>query len=231
MSLRIAVSRPARVLRTRTSYLWCRWTASRLSRQRTGPVRVGTGWYGKVACEMREKTHLDNLFLVGMMAAGKTTLGRLLANSLGREFLDSDLEIERRTGADVSWIFDVEGEDGFRDREHKVLDELTRRSGVVLATGGGAVLREANRDNLRARGTVVYIKAGVDQIVERTRRDRGRPLLQGGDLRARVTTLVREREHLYRATAHIVCCTRGRSSKMLAEEILETLTSSSPQPS
>lgn len=179
------------------------------------------------------KTHVDkrNLFLVGMMAAGKTTLGRCLANSLRRQFLDSDLEIERRTGADVAWIFDVEGEEGFRDREQKVLDELTRRSGVVLATGGGAVLREANRDNLRARGTVVYVKADVDQIVERTRRDRGRPLLQGGDLRDRVTALVREREHLYRETAHMVCRTRGRSSKMLAEEILKALASSSQPPS
>ena len=178
---------------------------------------------------MREQqTHVDelderNLFLVGMMAAGKTTLGRRLASLLGREFLDTDLEIERRTGADVSWIFDVEGEQGFRDREHKVLDELTRRSGVVLATGGGAVLRKANRDNLRARGTVVYIKASIDRIVERARRDRTRPLLQSGDLRERVTTLVREREHLYRETAHMVCCASGRSSKVLAAEILAAL--------
>lgn len=169
-----------------------------------------------------------NVFLVGMMAAGKTTVGRHLAASLGCEFVDSDWEIERRSGANISWVFDVEGEDGFRDREQKVLEELTARSGVVLATGGGAVLRERNRANLRTRGTVVYIRASVKQIVERTRRDRARPLLQGGDLRCRVAALAREREHLYRATAHIVCHAKERQSKTLAKEILLALAANAP---
>ena len=169
----------------------------------------------------------QNVFLIGMMAVGKTTVGRHLAGLLGYEFVDSDQEVERRCGTDISWIFDMEGENGFRDREQKVLEELTARSGVVLATGGGAVLREGNRANLRDRGTVVYLRASVKQIVERTRRDRKRPLLQGdGDLSARITALVGEREELYRATAHIVCHTKGRPSKILAEEIVAGLQAS-----
>ena len=164
-----------------------------------------------------------NVFLVGMMAAGKTTVGRHLAAALDYEFVDSDLEVERRSGADVAWIFDMEGEEGFRDREQKALEELTARCGVVLATGGGAVLRERNRVNLRSRGTVVYLRASVNQIVERTRRDRARPLLQGGDLRCRIATLARERGPLYRATAHMVCHTKGRQSRTLAEEIRQAL--------
>ena len=172
----------------------------------------------------------QSVFLVGMMAAGKTTIGRHLAALLDYQFVDSDQEVERRCGADISWIFDMEGEDGFRDREQKVLEELTARCRVVLATGGGAVLRADNRAHLRSRGTVVYLRASVKQIVERTRRDRARPLLQGdGDLYSRVTALADEREHLYRATAHVVCHTKGRPSKMLAEEIFAGLPAGAPE--
>ena len=164
-----------------------------------------------------------NVFLVGMMAVGKTTIGRHLAALLEFEFVDSDQEIERRAGADISWIFDIEGEEGFREREQQVLADLATRDRVVLATGGGAVLREQNRLVLRERGTVVHVSASVKQIVARAKRDRRRPLLQVGDLRDRVQTLHQEREPLYRATADLVIHTKGRSSKVVADDILAAL--------
>ena len=169
-----------------------------------------------------------NVFLVGMMAVGKTTIGRHLATLLEFEFVDSDQEIERRAGTDISWIFDIEGEAGFRDREQQVLAELAQRERVVLATGGGAVLRERNRAVLREHGTVVHISASVGQIVARAKRDRRRPLLQGGDLRERVQTLRREREPLYNAAAHLVIHSKGRASKVIADEILAALNATPP---
>lgn len=165
----------------------------------------------------------QNIFLIGMMGVGKTTIGRHLADLLGHEFVDSDVEVERRAGADISWIFDMEGEEGFRKREHQVLRNLTARTSVVLATGGGAVLDESNRAILRERGVVVYLSASVNKIVERTRRDKKRPLLQSGDLRERIATLLCEREPLYRETAHMVVSTKGRPSKAIAREIAHDL--------
>lgn len=170
----------------------------------------------------------QNIFLIGMMGVGKTTIGRHLAGLLGHEFVDSDVEVERRAGADISWIFDMEGEEGFRKREHQVLRELTARTGVVLATGGGAVLGESNRDILRARGVVVYLSASINKIVERTRRDKKRPLLQSGDLRERIATLLGEREPLYQETAHIVVNIKGRPSRAVAREIARDLSAQPP---
>lgn len=148
-----------------------------------------------------------NIFLVGPMGTGKTTIGKQLAKSLQMEFIDSDQVIEQRTGADITWIFDIEGEEGFRRRETEVLDELTQRSDIVLATGGGAVLAPQNRDYLKRRGQVVYLHTDLDLLVERTAKDRKRPLLQTPDPKARLRQLLEEREPLYRDLADVVLVT------------------------
>ncbi|HID48509.1 MAG TPA: shikimate kinase AroK [Chromatiales bacterium] len=164
-----------------------------------------------------------NIFLVGPMGAGKTTIGRLLAEALGKEFLDSDHEIEARTGASIPWIFDVEGEEGFRKREAAVIDDLTQRHNVVLATGGGAVLDETNRRHLRNRGTVIYLAADVDHLLRRTRHDRNRPLLQTDDPRSRLEALLRIRDPLYREVADIVLQTDQSSVRHAVERIIRAL--------
>ena len=164
-----------------------------------------------------------NIFLVGPMGAGKTTIGRQLAAALGKEFVDSDHEIEARTGASIPWIFDVEGEEGFRRREAVVIDELTRRQNIVLATGGGAVLDETNRRHLRNRGTVIYLAADVDHLLQRTRHDRNRPLLQTDDPRARLEELMRIRDPLYREVADIVLQTDQSSVRHAVERINRAL--------
>ncbi|WP_192035408.1 shikimate kinase AroK [Halomonas sp. YLGW01] len=163
---------------------------------------------------------LPNLFLIGPMGAGKSTIGRLLAAELRREFFDSDHEIQGRCGADIPWIFDVEGEAGFREREQQVIGELTRRAGVVMATGGGAVMREANRRALRERGTVIYLYTTVEQQLKRTARDRNRPLLQRDDREEVLRTLFTRRDPLYRATADLVVRTDRRGPKAVVGEIV-----------
>lgn len=162
----------------------------------------------------------SNIFLVGLMGAGKSTIGRYLAKALGLEFLDSDHEIERRTGASIPLIFDVEGEAGFRQREKKVIDELSQRSGIVLATGGGAVLDPENRACLLERGTVIYLYATIDQLLVRTAKDRNRPLLQTPDPRARLQELLLARDALYREVADLVVDTGGRTARSAEREIL-----------
>ncbi len=144
-----------------------------------------------------------NIFLVGLMGAGKTTVGRLLAKHLHKTFVDSDHEIERRTGVNIPLIFELEGEAGFRAREATVIDELTQMQDTVLATGGGAVLNPENREHLRQRGTVVYLRANVEDLWARTRHDRNRPLLQTPDPQARLRELYAQRDPLYREIAHI----------------------------
>lgn len=160
-----------------------------------------------------------NIILVGLMAVGKSTVGRMLAQSLGMQFCDSDQEIEARAGAPVAWIFDVEGETGFREREHQVLDDLTARKGVVLATGGGAVLDPCNRTMLAARGLVIHLDSPLERLVERTRRDRKRPLLQEGDPAQTLARLQREREPLYRQIADYRFVTDRQGPRVLAREI------------
>lgn len=167
----------------------------------------------------REERHLRNLILVGMMGAGKTSLGRLLAKRLNRPFYDSDCEIERRTGVKIPVIFEIEGEAGFRNRESAALEDLTRLDGIVLATGGGAVLREHNRRLLRGRGTVVYLCATVDELWRRTCHDRNRPLLRTADPRATLAALLEERDPLYRAVAHFTVDTGGQGLRSLAHQI------------
>ncbi|HEX7972762.1 MAG TPA: shikimate kinase [Thiobacillus sp.] len=153
----------------------------------------------------------DNLYLVGLMGAGKTTVGRLLAKHYGCTFYDSDHEIEARTGVKIPVIFEIEGEAGFRKREETVIAELAALSGIVLATGGGAILSAVNRDNLRKNGVVVYLRGTPEHLYERTRHDRNRPLLQIDNPLARLRELYKQRDPLYRDVADIVVDT-GRQS-------------------
>jgi shikimate kinase len=145
-----------------------------------------------------------NIYLVGLMGAGKTTVGRQLARRLGRDFLDSDHEIVERTGVPVSTIFEIEGEEGFRRRERQAIAELAAMPGIVLATGGGAVLNPENRRNLRDTGWVVYLNVPPALLYERTRHDRNRPLLRVADPLARLEELYALRDPLYRETAHFI---------------------------
>jgi shikimate kinase len=170
------------------------------------------------------KKSLNNVFLVGPMGAGKTTIGRLLAEELGKQFHDSDQVIEERAGANISWIFDVEGEPGFRVRESAAIEDLCALDNIVLATGGGAVLAEANRQHLRKRGFVVYLKATIAQQVERTKRDQKRPLLKGADdPKAKLTSLMELRDPLYREVADITVMTSRRSPRAVCNEILQQI--------
>ena len=166
---------------------------------------------------------MRNLILVGPMGAGKSTIGRLLAKELHLSFKDSDKEIEVRTGADIPWIFDVEGEQGFREREQAVIADLCREDGLVLATGGGAVLRQENREALRAGGRVIYLHASVEQQLERTARDRNRPLLRTADPGRVLRDLLAIRDPLYREIADVVIDTDQRPPRMVVQEILSRL--------
>lgn len=165
----------------------------------------------------------NNIFIIGPMGAGKSTIGRQVAKSLGFDFDDTDHEIQRRTGVDIPTIFDYEGEDGFRKRERSVIDDLTQRDGLVLATGGGSVMDQDNRRNLSGRGFVVYLYCSPEQQYERTLRDRNRPLLQNEDPLATLTSLLDERDPLYREVADIVVTTEKRSAAAVAKEIVRKL--------
>ncbi|MBT0962741.1 shikimate kinase [Denitromonas iodatirespirans] len=163
------------------------------------------------------------IVLVGMMGAGKTTVGRELARRLHRRFVDSDHEICARTGVSVPVIFDVEGEAGFRRRESQVIDDLTQQTDLVLATGGGVVLAEENRTVLRERCTVIYLDVPPAVLWERTRHDRNRPLLQVEDPRGRIEALYRERDPLYRSVAHVVVPGGRGSAKSMLRKIEKAL--------
>lgn len=166
---------------------------------------------------------MRNVFLVGPMGAGKSTIGRLLAKELKYPFKDSDREIEARTGADIPWIFDVEGEEGFRQREEAMIAELVLESGIVLATGGGVVMREANRQALAANGLVVYLRTSVDQQLQRTSKDRQRPLLLNADPERVLRDLMAKRDPLYREIADIIIDTDQRGPKVVVNTIVARL--------
>lgn len=153
------------------------------------------------------------------MGAGKTSVGRVLARRLGKQFYDSDHMIEERTGVRIPVIFDIEGEAGFRTREHTVLSEITGIDDIVLATGGGAVVNPDNRKLLHERGIVVYLRAAVRELLNRTRHDKNRPLLQTGDPRTRLNILFEERDPLYREVAHIVMETGSPSLSSLVNRL------------
>lgn len=164
-----------------------------------------------------------NLFLIGPMGAGKTTIGRQLANVLQKTFLDSDREIEKRTGASISLIFDVEGEAGFRRRERTVIDELTAQQDIVLATGGGAILDPDNQQWLRVRGCVIYLHCSIARQLERTAFDHNRPLLREKDPEEKLEELFQIREPLYRKTADWVVVTNGFKVKQVVDKIVAGL--------
>lgn len=166
---------------------------------------------------------VGNLFLIGPMGAGKSTVGRHLADLLHKEFLDSDHEVERRTGAAIPLIFEIEGEAGFRRRESDLIAELSERDNIVLATGGGAILAESNRELLRSRGTVIYLQAPLDTLLNRMHRDKGRPLLQQGDRRLKLEEILQVREPIYRSLAHVIIATDHRAPALVAQEIANKL--------
>ncbi len=165
-----------------------------------------------------------NIFLVGPMGAGKSTIGRELAEKLHLDFYDSDQEIERRTGADIAWVFDLEGEEGFRKREEGVINDLTEKQGIVLATGGGSVISSQIRNRLSARGIVVYLETTIDKQVARTQRDRRRPLLQTSEEPRKVLErLALERNPLYEEIADVIVPTDDQSAKVVANKIIERI--------
>ena len=173
----------------------------------------------------KEFDSLPNLYLVGPMGAGKTTVGRHLADLLGRDFLDSDHEIERKTGATIPWIFEKEGEQGFRSRESTVINELTKKKNLVLATGGGAVTQALNRDYLKNRGIVIYLYTPVELQLQRTYRDKNRPLLQVENPEQKLRELLNIRDPLYRDVAHYIIETNQGAARDLAQRILQLIIS------
>jgi shikimate kinase len=162
-----------------------------------------------------------NIFFVGPMGAGKTTIGRQLAKQLKREFYDSDREVERRTGATIPLIFELEQEEGFRKREQTVIDELTQMDNIVLATGGGAVLASENREHLCSRGYVIYLYAPISQLLRRTSHDKNRPLLQTENPRQKLEQLMAVRDPLYRQVADTVIKTDNLPVKQVIKQIIE----------
>ncbi len=167
--------------------------------------------------------HKESIFLVGPMGAGKSTVGRLLAEKLAYQFVDSDHEIEARTGAAISMIFDIEGEAGFREREEQVIDDLTQRTETVLATGGGVVEREVNRQHLRSRGFVVYLKSPVEALIQRTKHDRNRPLLQTENPAEVLRELMVRREPWYIEMADLVIETQQVSVHRVVKQVIDRL--------
>lgn len=177
----------------------------------------------------------QNIFLIGPMGSGKTTIGKQLAKMLRLQFYDCDQELERLTGASVSLIFDLEGEAGFRVRESQLLEQLTARQGVLIATGGGTVCKEENRRLLRSRGLVVYLKTSIENQLNRLDKDKSRPLLQADDKVQRLQDLAAARNPLYDATADLVFSTRNSSvyttARALHAVIMKHLDTSGQEPS
>lgn len=165
----------------------------------------------------------QNIFLVGPMGAGKSTIGKALAEITNYDLFDSDSEIEKRTGADIAWVFDVEGEEGFRKREAAVIDDLTKMNGIILATGGGTVKLKENRNHLISRGVVVYLETSVEKQYSRTSSDKRRPLLNNPDPKGTLERLLKERDPLYREVADIVVKTDDLTAKEIAKQIIEEM--------
>lgn len=179
----------------------------------------------KILQPLQKKIGSTNIILIGMMGAGKTTIGKALANSLNKEFIDSDHEIQKRTGVKIPVIFEIEGEAGFRKRESEALSDLANKENVVLATGGGAVLSPDNRELLRRSGIVIYLRASVNDLYRRTRHDKNRPLLQTDNLYARLSELYGQRDSLYRETAHLIVDSGKQGVRFLVQKLINKLIS------
>ncbi len=169
---------------------------------------------------------MDNIFFIGLMGAGKTTIGRLLAKQMGREFYDSDVEIERKTGVKIPLIFELEGEAGFRKRETAVIEELSQLRNIVMATGGGAVLQPENREFLKNNGKIIYLRAKVNDLYLRTRNDKSRPLLQGGNIKQKLERLYQQRDPIYTGLADYIVDTGAQSANDITSYIEQLLTKS-----
>ncbi len=165
----------------------------------------------------------NNIILIGPMGSGKSTIGQIIAARLDREFIDSDHFIEDKTGVDIPRIFDIEGEEGFRLRETKALQELTARKNIVLATGGGSVIREENRKLLKASGYIIFLDTTVEQQLERLKYDKKRPLLQTENPRERLEALLEQRKPLYIELADLRIPTDGKLTRKVAAEIIPKL--------
>ena len=169
------------------------------------------------------KDSSNNIFFIGLMGAGKTTIGKLLAKHLGKTFYDTDQEIEKRTGVKIPVIFELEGEAGFRKRETAVIEELTKLDNIVMATGGGAVIADENRALLQAGGTVIYLRANVHELWHRMRNDKHRPLLQNVDIRAKLEQLYVERNPLYTQIAALIFDTGNQPVAHILNQIEKSL--------
>lgn len=166
----------------------------------------------------------QNIFLIGPMGVGKSSVGRLLAKQLQKNFFDSDQVVESLTGANIAWIFDIEGEAGFRKREAKVIDDLTNKQNIILSTGGGTVVTKENRQFLSQRGTVIFLHANLDNQYKRTRRDENRPLLQTENVREKIDQLWDDRLPLYEEIADYTFDTSDKSVTIVCQEIVNKLT-------
>ena len=161
-----------------------------------------------------------NIFIVGPMGSGKSTVGKIISDELFLNFFDTDDEIESRTGASIDWIFDLEGEEGFRKRESSILEEMVKQNSIVLSTGGGIILSDSNREMLSSRGTVFYLSTPISVQLERTSKDKDRPLLKNGDPEEILTRLQKERKDLYESVSDHVIETENKSSQKVASEII-----------
>ena len=179
----------------------------------------------KILQPIQKKLGHTNIILVGMMGAGKTTIGKALASSLDKEFVDSDHEIQERTGVKIPVIFEIEGEAGFRKRESEALLELSQKRNIILATGGGAILNPENRQLLKRSGIVIYLRASVNDLYRRTRHDKNRPLLQTQNLYARLNELYVQRDALYRETAHVIIDSGKQGVRFLVQKLINKLIS------
>tara|TARA_B100000925_G_scaffold270702_1_gene233392 strand:- start:59 stop:562 length:504 start_codon:yes stop_codon:yes gene_type:complete len=161
-----------------------------------------------------------NIFIVGPMGSGKSTVGKIISDELFLNFFDTDDEIESRTGASIDWIFDLEGEEGFRKRESSILEEMVKQNSIVLSTGGGIILSDSNREMLSSRGTVFYLSTPISVQIERTSKDKDRPLLKNGNPEEILTRLQKERKDLYESVSDHVIETENKSSQEVASEII-----------
>lgn len=166
---------------------------------------------------------MNNIYFIGLMGAGKTTIGRLLAKQMGKNFYDSDVEIERKTGVKIPLIFELEGEEGFRKRETAVIEELSQLNDVVVATGGGAVLLPENRAFLKNNGKIIYLRAKVNDLYQRTRNDKSRPLLQGGNIKQKLEKLYVARDPIYSSLADYIVDTGAQSAAEITNHIEQLL--------